>query len=496
MRAVNLYVLSRDVPECTISSYEKALSNRNEAITVRTGEISLIRTLIDCFILHSMEKYGFENWFYSFRIPQISKEFDLLKISKDGRVLNIELKNGDVSSEKIENQLVRNRYYLSVVSKSIVSYTCIKRNDGKIQFYKYDNGRLLTTSIEKLVGVINSFTKCIDDGIEKMFRPRDFLISPLNTPEKFLNDMYYLNSQQEEIKNKILKSIGTNKLWGITGAAGTGKTLLLYDIAKAVSEMERVLIIHCGILNDGHKFINKKMENLSVVSAKEIRNGREFNNEFVFVDETQRMYKSTLYKVLEAVKNGEIIGCVFSYDRAQSLSNDEIKWNNPKSLKEVQGFQEEKLTDRIRTNKEIATFIHNMMHLNYRPQQETSYDCIDILYAENTIEADRIIDFYKDREYTVISFTPSMYVYNEIDHYSSYINSHQVIGQEFDNVIVIIDSNFRYNEDGILGGKIHPNPNYLFSQLFYQNITRARERLCIVVQDNRELFEKLIALKA
>lgn len=39
------------------------------------------------------------------------------------------------------------------------------------------------------------------------------------------------------------------------------------------------------------------------------------------------------------------------------------------------------------------------------------------------------------------------------------------------------------------------NPDYLFPSLFYQNITRAREKLCVIVSENIDVFEKLLHIK-
>ena len=75
------------------------------------------------------------------------------------------------------------------------------------------------------------------------------------------------------------------------------------------------------------------------------------------------------------------------------------------------------------------------------------------------------------------------------------MNSHQVIAQEFDQVVALIDNNLRYSEQGELEGKPHPNPDYLFPRLFYQNISRAREKLCLVILNNPDVFEKLLRVK-
>ena len=55
--------------------------------------------------------------------------------------------------------------------------------------------------------------------------------------------------------------------------------------------------------------------------------------------------------------------------------------------------------------------------------------------------------------------------------------------------------NFQYAEDGHLQGKMHPNPNYIFYKLWFQGVSRAREKLCILVIGNEELFKKLLSVK-
>ena len=52
-----------------------------------------------------------EGYYLGFKIPQISKEFDILRIGKEF-VINIELKNEFTTEERIKNQLKQNKYYL------------------------------------------------------------------------------------------------------------------------------------------------------------------------------------------------------------------------------------------------------------------------------------------------------------------------------------------------------------------------------------------------
>ena len=495
MRAVNIYILTRLLNSNLYSYYEKALSLRDDEIKVRPEEIDLIKALIANFKFHKTSFEIMDGWFYSFIIPQIGKEFDLLKIDKKGTVVNLELKSQPVLQEKIEKQLKQNRYYLSHIANTIYSFTYVKEDETVSQLYVYDNA-LRKSSFEELIEKLSEINTPVTQNIELLFRPIDYLISPLNTPEKFLNGNYYLSAQQENIKKEIISSSeGIRSIWGITGSAGTGKTLLLYDLAKSLCNRSRVCIVHCGMLSDGHKYINSHINGILVIDAKSLSEELIKNYSIVCVDETQRLYTSGLKIILEAFNSGIVETCVFSYDFAQVLSKAEQKRNNPQKLNEMDGFQERVLTDRIRTNKEVFSFIRNMMRLSDKPQKQINYDNVDILYANDNYEADTISRSYMKNGYTFITFTPSRFVNHSIDHYSGYINSHQVIGQEFDHVVVVLDNSFRYSPEGILQGREHPNPDYLFPHLFYQNISRAREKLCIIVLDNSDLFTKLLCIK-
>ncbi len=81
---------------------------------------------------------------------------------------------------------------------------------------------------------------------------------------------YLLTLQQEEIKNNILTIVeNVSSVFGITGKAGTGKTLLLYDIARTLAGLDnKCCVVHSGILCEGHDYLNKYWNNVSVIAAK------------------------------------------------------------------------------------------------------------------------------------------------------------------------------------------------------------------------------------
>jgi len=91
----------------------------------------------------------------------------------------------------------------------------------------------------------------------------------------------------------------------------------------------------------------------------------------------------------------------------------------------------------------------------------------------------------RNEEYAYISYTPSFYD-TRIDYQKTDLNTHNVIGQEFDKVCMIIDDNFYYEGDRLVG-KMHPNPDYIFEKLLYQGLTRVRSSLAIIITDENIL---------
>ena len=72
--------------------------------------------------------------------------------------------------------------------------------------------------------------------------------------------------------------------------------------------------------------------------------------------------------------------------------------------------------------------------------------------------------------------------------------THHVIGQKFDNVLMLMDNSFYYDANGVLQGVEHPNPDYLYPNLFYQRITRVREKIALIVIEAPDLLEKISSI--
>ena len=122
MEAVNIYTYSR-IQEDMATEFENILSQRSKKLAVKVQEFAAIKTLVDLLLDINIEIKNFENFFASFTIEQIGKEFDLIKTDKDNFVLNIELKSENVGVMYVK---------IFIVAKGISSrYGCNSGRKGE-----------------------------------------------------------------------------------------------------------------------------------------------------------------------------------------------------------------------------------------------------------------------------------------------------------------------------------------------------------------------------
>ena len=123
MKSISIYAITRNQNIECLQKLERQLSGRTYFLKIREWELDSMKALVRQLEMRLPDVYALR-FFYSFQIPRLGKEFDLLQI-KDDQIVNIELKSGKVSDEAVRKQLLQNRYYLSVQGKTIQSYTYI-----------------------------------------------------------------------------------------------------------------------------------------------------------------------------------------------------------------------------------------------------------------------------------------------------------------------------------------------------------------------------------
>ena len=137
MKAISIYTITRNQNTEFLQKLERQLSGRDVFLKIREWELDSMKALVSELERHMQAVYALR-FFYSFQIPRLGKEFDLLQI-KDEQIVNIELKSGAVSDETIRKQLTQNRYYLSVLGRPIYSYTCISSQNRLVRLTNHDH---------------------------------------------------------------------------------------------------------------------------------------------------------------------------------------------------------------------------------------------------------------------------------------------------------------------------------------------------------------------
>lgn len=453
------------------------IDDRNE----RKHEIDGLNKLCEFLKNITYEHHIFENYYINYKIPQIGKEFDLLRIGENS-VVNIELKSQE-NEDKILKQLKRNYYYISFLQKEIHCFTFVSENK---RFYYYNNNKLEVATAENIMETIKQI-KDIECDIDGLFVPNNYLVSPFNDTERFLKDEYFLTEQQEKIKNEILITIKNNnsKIFSIAGKAGTGKTLLTYDIAKTlIKQQYKVIIIHCASSNAGIEQLKQNKWDITTIKSFQTK---QHDADILIFDESQRL---SVTQVKNSMDNNKIL--LFSHDINQKLNRTNEAEKVVRLIEEKSSYSYE-LTDKIRTNKEIASFIGKFFDLstiNRDKMSRDDYKHVSLYYAKDNLDACQYIKYIQTKNWEYIYLTSS--ISNTSDKlrnvtFSSTQSAHKVIGQEFDNVAVVVTQDFYYNGNKKLSYK---DKNYHYNPLetLFQAVTRTRNKLKIVIIDNPVVY--------
>lgn len=496
-RPINIYSLSRIHEELPFNIVEKHSSQKRDLQRAKVHEIESLRLFVDALLAAGVSLDECDGFFYSFHIPQIGKEFDLLKFT-DRLCLNIELKSTAVSEEQILCQLLKNRHYLSHLGKRLALYSVVT---DSMSCYKLSlNDELVNVDFGEIVSAVRQIKTGYTGYIDNLFRASNYLVSPLNNPSRFIQGEYFLTQAQEQVKKSVLSGVDSAFLsayFHITGKPGTGKTLLLYDIAKTLSKNGKTVIIHCGKLSPGQYKIRNEIDNLNIVSVSELRDESFSLSDYTYilVDESHRIYTEQFDAICDSVNKNDQI-CIFSSDPEQVLSASETRNDIVAKIEALHLDGQFTLSEKIRTNRELHSFIMCMKDLNHRPKVPMDYSSVVLNYANTTQEAQYLLAYYRSKGFKFINYTKSNYEPSPFSAYAEDFDTHHVIGQEFDKVVMLLDSSFFYDEDGKLQGIPHPNPNYLYPNLFYQGVTRVREELALIVVNAPELFEKVASIVA
>lgn len=96
-------------------------------------------------------------------------------------------------------------------------------------------------------------------------------------------------------------------------------------------------------------------------------------------------------------------------------------------------------------------------------------------------------------EATVLNFTDDLITTREYQHYNSpqaILNAHEVIGQEFNHVVITLGDYIEYDTSGKLYATC--SSYYDVIRMFYQLATRAKEKLTLIIINNKDLAQRAV----
>ena len=489
MKSLSIYTLTRNQSIEHISKMERQLSGRKFPLKIRTWEWGSMRALAAQLEIYMQEVYSLR-FFYSFQIPRLGKEFDLLQI-KDNHIVNIELKSGVVSDQAIRKQLIQNRYYLSVLGRPIQSYTYISSQNRLVRLTHHDH--IVDADWERLCEDLQKEGTNYEGNIEDLFRAELYLISPITDPVRFLKKEYFLTSQQRDIEKKILRDIYAKQsgcFW-FSGIPGTGKTLLLYDIAMKLSVRHRICMVHCEENGEKWRILHERLQRIDFLADEQIRiEERRAGTQIplekyrgILVDEAHLLSKDKIERLLELSKEQPVI---FSSDSEDVISSEEMDKENIKKLENQTDIKVFRLTNRIRTNAELSTFIQNMMHLPRR-MNSRGYPHIFVVYANDDVEAKNLLSDYIKQGYQWVEIEES-----EMQEAQADLKMQAV--RDVDKIVLLLDERYYYDEEGYLRAACFMKNGSSYVRKIFHRLNHAKESIALVVKKNEKVYNTLLDL--
>ncbi|MBZ6014003.1 hypothetical protein KIJ04_04490 [Leuconostoc gelidum subsp. gelidum] len=163
LKVADLRVIASSKNNVNMKQYLNGLG----ILTLRDREIQGIKNLVANFTDPTINLCYF---YIGYRVPKISKEFDLLVFNQQYDVINIELKsNINYAKEKIKKQLVSNKYYLSTITRSVKSVTY--NSDLNIFYTLTDKNELIKVSITDVNAMLVAFNSVDIGDLDNLFKP-------------------------------------------------------------------------------------------------------------------------------------------------------------------------------------------------------------------------------------------------------------------------------------------------------------------------------------
>ena len=142
-------------------------------------------------------------------------------------------------------------------------------------------------------------------------------------------------------------------------------------------------------------------------------------------------------------------------------------------MPQIQSFH---LTNRIRTNAELSSFIQNILHLPDK-KGTRNYPHVDVVYANEKKETENLLKDYIRQGYE----------YQE--------NQEQIKeNKETEQLVMVLDDSYYYDEKGYLRMITCKEKGKQEVRSLFHQLNQAKERLTLIIEKNEEVYKKMLNL--
>lgn len=467
MKPIHLQSLLNAYEDLSTISFERYLQQFSME-RIRDSELSDLKQLLQKF--NHLSNVPLHQFFVGYRIKQISKEFDLLRIGQN-YIINIELKR-ESSLERVKSQLLQNIYYLKFLELKIYSFTYISSTN---ELYRLKGDDLLPVSPTELVNKLRKQKMRRLSNIDFLFDPINYLLSPLEEPHAFMKDEYFLTAPQTTFKKEIVDLIESNCSVIIDGAPGTGKTLLTYDLVKHwLVQGYKVILIHGKALNNAQRILSKQY-GWNIQTSERIAMNK---SDIIVVDEAQDLSYEHLLNIRTQLEKQKV-PAIFSLDAGFYLFDKGNKINVLDYLVKHLNPKIYELKTVMRYNEEMYSFAQQLIDQKSQFQYEY-FPNISVNYFST----------WKDAQSFFTESQLSKWLLVNCFEYKRFI-MRDILNKEFNRVCVIIDEHFFYKANGKLSapGK-HSSIDPM--KILYHTIVRTRKKLQLVIIGNIPVLQYVL----
>lgn len=473
------------------------------------SELEQLIDLINNFIDKSLRIPAFESFHFGYEIPKIRcGDFDFLKINKTN-VINIEFKNislaKNINFTRIKNKLfdqlkIRNNL-LSVFNRDVVSIGFILSKNNSY-FYRLENNKLHDISEMEVLSILTSSgTDFSISMLSDVLNRESLNISPINFNSTFMDGLYELTDQQQAAINKINEL--DSRYYIVKGGAGTGKSLVAFELAKKFSEQGKNTILF--FLAQESKLYEKYDESSFKVLTLS-SNGDDIPTRFekvyqkdfnvLIIDEAQRLTTKQIDRIKRLIEEKDDRHCIFVCDYEQNMVSDEEGIIIKQYLEDfVDSNYISKLSLPLRFDENTRFFIRKLFGMRNAGEGDAKEANVEIVKISNVNEANEYSQ-YLSENYGFIKFKP-LDLPTTIKDYKFDFETYKVIGKDFENIIVPFDNGYSFDE--VSGIQRTENNTYggthNLEKCYYELLTRVKNKIVILIIDNDQLYNDLIKLK-